>query len=244
MRLTRLLTVTVLASTLAAAAAYATPGPQRMLAPQLYGLIEIADGVYTDEPSRAGQELLLISQANARVKAFFGSLEATPRYVLCTTLMCERTFGKANRIAVTYGWHAIHLPPRGTNDPHLGPILLTHERMHSELHKRWGVGQLWDDRFPTWFDEGLASYVSGDDRMKLDYSDADMAWISHARRIYSWGSFIGERGWADAYGAAAASVARIERKAGEKGLHQLIDRTLAGEDFDAVLAELMGSHAS
>lgn len=244
MRLTRLLTVMVAASTLAAAAAYATPGPQRMIAPELYGLSEIADGIYTDDPSKAGQEMLLISQANARVKAFFGRLEATPRYVLCTTMMCERTFGKTNRIAVTYGWHAIHLPPRGTLDTHLGPILLTHERMHSELHKRWGVGQLWDDRFPTWFDEGLASYVSGDDRLRLDHSDADREWISHARRFYSWGSFVRARGWADAYGAAASSVARIERKVGEKGLHELINRTLAGEDFDAVLAELTGEGRS
>lgn len=244
MRLKRIFAAAFAASTLLAAAAYAMPGPQRMVAPKLYGLTEIADGVYTDDPSKAAQEMLLISQANARVKAFFGTLETTPRYVLCTTMMCEKAFGKNNRIAVTYGWHAIHLPPRGSNDLHLGQILLTHERVHSELHKRWGASELWDAKFPTWFDEGLATYISGDDRLRSEYSDEDIEWISQARRIYSWGSFIQERGWADAYGAATAYVTRIRAKAGERGLHELIDRTIKGEDFDKVLAELMQPNRS
>jgi len=239
MRSRKTFTFVFAASTLLTVAAYATPGPQRMIAPTLYGLTEVTEGVYTDDPTKTAQEILLISQSNAAVKAFFGTLEGTPRYVMCTTMMCEKTFGKSNRIAVCYGWHAIHLPPRGVNDLHLGRILLTHERVHSELHKRWGASELWDAKFPTWFDEGLASYLSGDDRLHLEYSDKDIEWISHARRIYSWGSFIQERGWADAYGAATAYVSRIQAKAGEKGLHELIDRTIKGEDFDAVLADLM-----
>ncbi len=227
------------AMTFAAAAAYAVPGPQRMLMPQAYGLTAIATGVFTDDPSKAGLEMLLISRANAKVKALFGDLEASPRYILCTTLMCEKTFGKMNRIAVTYGWHALHIPPKGINDAHLAEILLAHERVHSELHKRWGAVALLTGKFPNWFDEGLATYISGDDRIRLDHSQDDIAWISNSRSFYDWDSFVRERGWKDAYGSAASYVAAIHARAGDEGLHSLIERTAKGEDFDTILAEIM-----
>lgn len=239
MKFTRILASAFAAFALLAAAAYATPGPQRMIVPTLYGLSEIADDIYTDDPAKAGIEIMLVSRANANVKGFFGTLEARPRYIICTTMMCEKTFSKNNRIAVTYGWHAIHLPPRAIADPHLGEILLTHERTHSELHKRWGASELWDAKFPTWFDEGLATWVSKDDRVRLDHPPADLEWISHAKRLYNWGSFIGQRGWADAYGAAGSYVALIADRKGVAGLHALIDRTLKGEAFDKVLKELL-----
>jgi hypothetical protein len=238
MTLSRIFTVTFAFSIFAGVAACATPGPQRMLAPKLFGLSKIADGVYTDDPSKAGLEMLMVSRANAKVVKFFGTLEAHPRYILCTTMMCEKAFGKHNSTAAAFGWFAIHIPPRGVNDPHLGEILLSHERTHTELLKRWGATALWDKKIPNWFNEGLATYVSGDDRIRLDHPKADLKWISQSKTFYDWGDFIKERGWRDAYGSAASYVALIHDKAGDAGLHSLIARTLDGEDFDAVLAEI------
>ncbi len=221
-----------------AATAYALPGPQRMLAPNAYGLSEIAPGIFTDNPDRKDDELKIIRAANATVKNFFRTLEASPRYIFCTTMMCERAFGEYNRRAVTYGWHAIHLPPKALNDPHLGEILAAHERVHAELHIRMGPTMLWKQSIPNWFDEGLASYISNDDRLSLNQPQSNIDWIRRSGTYWDWGDFVKARGWRDAYGSASALVARIDREVGKDGLRRLINRSSKGETFGTVLKEL------
>ncbi|MFD1796075.1 hypothetical protein FQV27_02080 [Paracoccus aurantiacus] len=42
--------------------------------------------------------------------------------------------------------------------------ILAHEVAHAELHKRVGVLRFIGGAVPAWFDEGLAVYISGDER--------------------------------------------------------------------------------
>jgi hypothetical protein len=102
-----------------------------------------------------------------------------------------------------------------------------------------GFLDYFDQRFPAWFDEGLASYLSGDDRFPQYYSDADRQWIRGARTFRDWRKFIQERNdWRPAYGAAAANVRLLDQQLGRDGLQILVDRVASGEDFTGVLAAL------
>ena len=221
-------------------AAAAIPGPQRALAPKLYGLTEIAPDVFTDDTSRAVEWLSMRDAANLKVEAFFGELKSKPRYILCTNMACELTFGKRGKIAQTYGWSLIHIPPKAMKEKDLGLILLAHERVHAELVYRWGASALWDEKIPSWFNEGLATFVSQDKRVESAYSDEQRLWIRGSKSFWDWDVFVNERGWRAAYGAADENVSLINRKVGRAGILALINRSLAGEGFDKVEAQLMG----
>lgn len=221
-------------------AAAAIPGPQRALAPSAYGMSEIAPGIFTDDPSHAETQIRMVAEANDRVRAFFGELRAAPRYVMCTTLMCERTFGGSGNVAVAYGWSLIRIPPKAFQQPDLGVVLLAHERVHSELVRRWGASALWEGKIPNWFNEGLASFVSRDHRLPETYDAGTLAWIRGSKTFWDWGRFVDERGWRDAYGAAAANVALIHAESGNRGLQSLISRALGGENFDAAMRDIAG----
>ncbi len=221
-------------------AAAAILGPQRALVPGFYGLHEIAPDVFTDDPTRASEWLRMREGANAKVRTFFGELESQPRYILCSTMACEHIFGKQGNIAQTYGWSFIHVPPKAIDEQDVGLILLTHERVHAELVFRWGVSALWDKKIPSWFNEGLASFVSEDKRLAPSYSDEQRLWIRGSETFWDWGGFVADRGWRDAYGAAEDNVALINRKIGRDGLLTLIKRSLAGDGFAKVETQLMG----
>ncbi|MFM2279927.1 MAG: hypothetical protein RLZZ444_2158 [Pseudomonadota bacterium] len=224
-------------------AAAAIPGPQRMLAPRLYGMTEIAPGVFSDRPERSDEKMAAIRHAEEKMRGFFGTLKATPRYVLCSEMRCEKTFGFNGNTAQAFGWQIVHLPPRAFAERGLDRILMTHELFHAELLVRWGPTALWDEKIPNWFNEGMASYLSDDHRISLFQDEETKAWIRKSRGFYDWSTFLADRGWKRAYGAAAANVADIDHAIGKDGLLKLIDRTIAGEDFDAVLAE-MKAHRS
>ncbi|MFZ1773358.1 MAG: hypothetical protein WAT78_05300 [Rhizobiaceae bacterium] len=221
-------------------AAAAIPGPQRIAAPGLVGLTEIAEGIWTDDPGHAETQMRMVAAANARVRAFFGELGPAPRMILCVTMMCEKAFGGTGNVAVAYGWHALRIPPRAFRDTELGIVLLAHERTHIELHRSWSLSALWSPPQPNWFDEGLASFVSADHRLPKDYPAETLAWIRGSKTFWDWGHYVGERGWRDAYGAAAANVRLIHAKAGSAGLRSLIGRSLGGEDFDAAMRDIAG----
>lgn len=233
MRRIRLIALVAAALFTVAGTAAALPGPQRIAAPGLFGLTEIADGIWTDDPGHGETQLRMVAAANARVRAFFGELGPAPRMILCVTMMCEKAFGGSGNIAVAYGYHAVRLPPKAFRDQALGIVLMAHERTHVELHRGWSLSALWSSPQPNWFDEGLASFVSRDHRLP-DHFDAEaMAWIRGSRTFWDWGDFIRERGWRQAYGAAAANVAALQARLGDAGLRDLIAKTNAGANFEA-----------
>lgn len=234
--LTTVLRAVLMAGLVAGALAFAAvPSPYRAFTPETYGLTEVSATLYIDDPARADRVVALIAAAEANTRAFFGPLETDPVWVVCTTTACEDRLGmRAN--GLTYGYHLIVVGPDGVNER-----VLTHERVHSELHRHLGLSDIFGPRFPAWFDEGLASHLSGDPRLRQPADARDAEWILEARDFFSWNDLRDRADWRDRYGAAARLVAEIERKAGRDGLRELIRRVGEdGADFDTEWRALTG----
>ena len=224
----------VLAGLLAAGAAYATaPGWHRALTPGLFGMTQAAPGLYVDDPARAAEIQTMIDAAEARTATIFGPLQTDPVYIVCTTLECAKGFGLGSK-GLIVGHHIILISPPGMN-----PLTFTHERIHAELHGHMDIRDLWDQRFPAWFDEGLASHLSGDDRLNRPENPRDADWIRSAQSFRDWSALPHATSWRDTYGAAARLVQEIEETAGRDGLLALIDEVAGGADFDDALAKAM-----
>lgn len=215
-------------------AAAAIPGPQRALCPQCFGLTDIGDDVFTDDPALAARLHQLVATADLEIASFFGDPPRShPRYVFCTTPACLAAFGGGST-GVTYGWQLIRVAPHG-----LRSAIVTHEKLHAEFAVRTGWRMLWHDPVPVWFNEGLATYLAGDKRFDQTYSADDIAWIKHGVSRAQWNQLLHERDWMAGYGAARAAIADLERTIGMDGLRILFDKVTEGESFDTALAGLL-----
>ncbi|MEL7106700.1 MAG: hypothetical protein AAGM21_12325 [Pseudomonadota bacterium] len=205
------------------------PGPHRVIAPAQFGLTRIAPGVYTDAADRAGELTALLAGADAKVASIFGS--ATPRWrtVLCTREACRAVFGLTGR-AIALGDLVIVVAPSGIRE-----ATLVHEQIHIELSARMG---LWDaawPRYPSWFNEGLATYLSGTPGVKGPARVSDAQWITAARTPLGWRLAKRGRTAAEYYGAARRTVAEIDRRIGTPALIGLVEEVAGGADFGATL---------
>lgn len=216
------------------AGAYAAlPGPHRALTPGLFGLSQAAPGLWIDDPAQGPGAEELIHEANAVVADFFGPLETRPFFVFCTTQACADRFGLRPN-GLTYGHRLIVIGPKGQN-----PTIVTHERAHAEVHRSLRLSDLWHQRIPTWFDEGLATHLSGSTRVDRPADPRDADWICAARSFRDWGRVHTDRGWRSTYGAAARLVDEIEAAHGRAALRALVEAVEAGADFDTEYARLM-----
>jgi hypothetical protein len=218
------------------AAAAAAPGPHRALCPQCFGLAAIGDDIFTDDPGRADEFRQMIALARERDAAFFGSqLKARPRLITCTTRRCDVAFGGGtNAKGTTYGDLLIRFGPL-----RLVESIFAHELVHAELAHRSG----WPyRRFPAWFNEGLAVYVSEDTRYPGEADEADVAWIEGAITPEDWLRFIGKS--THAYEAARTAVGEIADQVGLAGLRELIAEVASGASFDRALADAEASTSS
>jgi len=148
------------------AVAIAHPGPQHMICPSCYGLRWITPGVYVERTfTRAQRERISqdLDRARQRVSAFFGPLKSKPRIVVCQTKACAGVFGSQGAKGVAYGWFAILLSPS-----RIFVVIAAHELVHIELHWRMGLSGWARGTVPVWFDEGLATVLSGDPRYRKD----------------------------------------------------------------------------
>lgn len=202
------------------------PGPYRALTPRAFGLSEVAPGIFIDRPVRAPEFLPLIRRSEDLSAAFFGRSEVRPRYVLCTSGTCQNTFG-FRAVGLTIGYHLVLIAPAGLNEQ-----TLTHERVHVDLHALMGPLDLINPRFPTWFDEGLASFLAGDTFAWRPRTTRDADWVTAAWRLDDWLKLRKTRPVAELYSAARTLVAEIAARAGRDGLRQLVARVAGGADFD------------
>ncbi|MDZ7823818.1 MAG: hypothetical protein U5K75_07090 [Ahrensia sp.] len=219
-------------------AAAAIPGPQRALCPTCFGMSEIADNIYLDTSDEKVRNSLLadIQTAQKAVENYLGSYNATPRILFCTREdgACLKLFGDKGTIGISWGKALVRLNPEGLNT-----TIMTHELLHTELALRMGQFGMWNNVIPKWFNEGLATYVSGDDRFAYDYSDDEKAWARNILSYHDWKREVNENTWPQAYGASAQMVRDIEQDVGQDGIRELIRRvTEAGEPFEVVLKEL------
>ena len=209
------------------------PGPYRVLTPEAFGLTEVAAGVFTDEPRQAPELLSLIRKARSNSAVFFGTTGASPRIVVCRTRDCAQTFD-LRTLGLAAGYHYMLIGPQGVNER-----TLTHEFAHIDLHATQGLLQQATNRYPLWFDEGLASYVAGDQRF-LRGSARDAAWVRWAYNSRRWNQLIDQRSVRDVYGAATGLVTEVAERHGEGGLKDLVRRVAEGADFDTEYARMMG----
>lgn len=218
--------------TVAAAAAAFVPGPHRMICPTCFGLQKAGPGLYTDAPPERQTELReMLETADRETARFFGELISSPRVVACASQKCVEAFSRGYVASgVTFGSYAIRIAPRGIHQK-----VITHERMHAELHRRVGDIRMARGAIPTWFDEGLAVLVAGDDRFLRRRNPAAEADIADARGQSDWARLVDRHGWRAMYGAATQRVVAYERRIGRDGLRRVVERVAAGEDFDAAL---------
>lgn len=176
----------------------------RMLCPTCFGMVQIAPNVYAENdlsPAKVQSLLHSVGGARARVRGFFGELQSDPKIIACHTSECYRQFGGNSEKGVGYGIFSLRLSPRG-----LSQTYIAHELTHIEFHDRVGLLRIWLD-VPQWFDEGLATYVSGDPRY------GEQAWLratENGRHVPSVHQLNTLRAWihAVARGVPAYSSAR------------------------------------
>ena len=206
------------------------PGPHRVLIPEAYGLTEIAPRVWTDEPGDASRLAGLARTARANVAAFFGDDPPRPTLVLCTTRACASDFGVGGN-GLSVADMAILVSPGG-----LTTGTLTHEMTHARLHRRMGPASILRQPYPTWFDEGLATFVADHPVWRGEIAPRHRARVRRVERFWQWDDAFRDLGVGRAYRAAAAEVAAIDEALGREGLLTLIADAEAGADFDAALA--------
>jgi len=203
------------------------PGPLQALAPRWNGLAEIVAGVFLDDPARAETARADLAEARARVAGFFGEPVPHARVILCATDACaDRFMGYPRPAGRAYGAHLVVLAPEG-----LTPTVMTHEFAHVALHARMSFADLVSPRFPVWFDEGLASWISGDDRL-IPPDAAARARVLEARHFSDWSGVMDDLGWQAGYGAAMALVDDMSAAGGAEALRAFIGRVAEGADFD------------
>ncbi|MEM1066782.1 MAG: hypothetical protein AAGJ74_14875 [Pseudomonadota bacterium] len=212
----------------------AFPGAHRALAPEAFGLVEIAPRVWTDAPGQREAYLALVDEARARVAAFFDDRPPRPTLILCATRVCARRFGVGGN-GLSMADSLVMVAPGGLT---LGT--LTHEMTHARLHSQMGLRNIWRQPFPTWFDEGLATHVADHPKWPEPVTAAARARVREVDRFWKLDDAFRDIGVGPTYRAAAAEVAAIEAEIGRDGLLTLIARADAGERFGDVLRDLRG----
>ncbi|MDA7425821.1 hypothetical protein [Thalassococcus lentus] len=214
---------------LAALAAAVLPGPQHALWPRWAGLHNVAPGIWTDDQTRQADLHRIVETAAQRAEAFHGAFRH-PRIIFCHHQACADRFG-LYPAGLAYGRHLVLLGPEGVNADVLG-----HEFSHIALHQNYAISDLWNPRFPHWFDEGLAVHLSPDSRYRTPGTLADAQWVLKAKTLYDWKSLVTQENWREAYGSAGFLASHIETTYGQDALQALVSDVRAGADFDQAMA--------
>lgn len=210
------------------------PGPYRAITPDAFGTVAVAPDIYTDAPGRAEELIAMVREAEERSAAFFSIRDARPVYILCTRAACRGNFGLTAR-GLTLGYLYVLISPSG-----IRPVTLLHERIHVDLHYRMGITDIFFPRFPSWFNEGLATYLSGGQRTQMPANARDADWVAEADTILGWKRVRRRNGTNRTYAAAARLVQEIDERIGRDGLAALVDRVAGGADFDTEYARALG----
>ena len=209
------------------------PGWYRVITPARYGLSEIAPRVYTDDVAQSDRILKLVKAGEETSARFFGKTGAAPRYVFCTTEKCVEDFG-IQALGEAVLRHVVLIEPNGMQE-----TIVAHERAHIDLHTYFNLKDLYHRRFPTWFDEGLASFVSEPKRIRFNVPDFDLAVLRRIESTGDWERWVRGKTWAQTYGTARAAVAHIERKLGYEGLQKFVASVTNRGDFDQKLDQIL-----
>jgi hypothetical protein len=212
----------------------------KLFYPELFGMQQIAPKVYVEPamPQQAIQQLKAdIDSARGILSETFGVLKSDLELICCFNQETYQAFGGISARSKAYGQWKILLSPRG-----LSPTILVHELCHTELKTRLDV--IWPNptKLPAWFDEGLATHLSRDNRYTLQ---TWLAQTDSGRSAAKLEELLTTSDWLKAQhqGKATYIVARLEvqnwlEAVGTKGLFELIERINSGENFQAVYNDL------
>lgn len=139
------------------------PAAAAWVCPSCYGLKPAGEHLYVEEaasPVEIARIRADIDDARQRLVDFYPTQVASPPDILvCMTRACDRRLGGQGAKARAFSSRFITVSPDGRN-----PTILAHELAHIEFHERVGMTAMLWQRYPAWFDEGLAVIVSKDPR--------------------------------------------------------------------------------
>jgi hypothetical protein len=138
------------------------PHVRAYLCPACSGFREIAPRMYVDQKATDTQidaALQRFSDAEELVLNFCPERTSNPVLLLCLSGECGGR-GLPRPLAMAYSDLLIFVYPDGAT-----PTIFAHELAHTELHQRVGSSyRIFSQAVPSWFDEGLAVYISQDSR--------------------------------------------------------------------------------
>lgn len=213
---------------------YSEPHVRTYLCPACSGFRQVAPRIYVDQQAtdaQIGAALQDLATAEGLVLDFYPERRSGAVWLLCLSGECGvRT--SPTPLAMAYMNLFVFVYPEGAT-----PTILAHELAHTELHQRAGSSRrFFSQAVPTWFDEGLAVYISHDTRY-LDVENGAVTgckagnWPqppSDQRTFRRLGATEAEA----IYTASACQVIDwIDRHGGAKAVISLLDEIRVGDAF-------------
>ena len=165
---------------------------------------------------------------------FFRRPVPKPTVLICTTERCYRHAEGKGGVAKALSWSTrlLLVSPRG-----LGATIISHELTHIEFRNILGITSY--AQVPSWFDEGLAVYVSNDLRYLKPPGTKDRCLVSGHDALPDtnpmWWQTLNQGNGARAYALAACRVASwAEAHGGDGALLSAIDQLKNGQPFNSV----------
>lgn len=147
---------------------HSEPHVRAYLCPACSGFRQVAPQIYVDQQATDAQidaALQDLAAAEGMVLDFYPERMSDPVWLLCLSGECGMR-SLPRPLAMFYMNLFVFVYPDGAT-----PTILAHELAHTELHERVGSNRrFFSQAVPTWFDEGLAVYISQDTRY-LDVED-------------------------------------------------------------------------
>lgn len=204
------------------------------------------------KPAQQQKAMKAITEAEARIRGFWGKRTGTPTIIVCHTTdqyhrYCHSDEGAGCSIGTPWGASYIVLNLDGLNTD-----VIAHEMCHDELFTRLGWW-ITTRQIPQWFNEGLAlmvdyRFVAQTDSIQryLDYKDEYMFRSNGGQialdldEIASTRGFFGgdDRHVMLAYMSAGMEVARWLAHIDKRQVPIIIEKVKNGEEFGEVYQKM------
>lgn len=218
----------------------------RVSNPSLFGLQGITHSIYV-EPSMSNwqkwQTYTKIVHAEQTIKEFFGSNFARPKIIACITAFCHHRFGGKTNAPEPIGFknytsNIVRLTRQDIEDRYR----IRYKLAKMELVTRFRT-DINKSQIPVWFQEGLATYLSGNPRFgKLAWYD----YLRHSPHVKDIQSLKTVQHWKQAEKKslpvqllARQEFARWFTEAGQTGFLKFIENVNIGQSFKKAFATQM-----
>lgn len=171
------------------------------LCPSCFGFHEVEENIWveTQAPELVDPFLARLDVAEERVERVFGAAPRA-RTLICFTPTCHKLMGNMGPRGMAYGGILLYLGPHG-----LETEIIAHEIGHIAIHRRVGIFNLL--HFPSWVDEGLAVWLSGDPRYDLNPDTCDVGEAPLPVSYRAWNRAITPDDYS-VYGRAGCAVSK------------------------------------